>query len=148
LKGTESVKETKKSGLGIIFHSGSYDRLVHGMSIALAALALGRKVKFLFTYWALEYVRRDGTPNLESKVDKEGDPAHIHAIHESIKRGHLESISELIPRTKELGAELYTCTNSMSLLNITPDELMDEIDQPIGLVTFLDKTLEDQILFI
>jgi peroxiredoxin family protein len=118
------------------------------MSIALAALALGRKTKFLFTYWALDYVRSDGPSALESKVDRGEDSAHIQIIHDNIKKGHLENISELIARTKELGGEFYTCTNSMSLLNITPDELIDEVDRPIGLVTFLDETTEDQILFI
>jgi peroxiredoxin family protein len=76
------------------------------MSIALAALALERRVKFLFTYWALDYVRSDGPSALESKVDKEEDSAHIQTIIENIRKGHLESISELIAKTKELGAEL------------------------------------------
>ncbi len=148
MKDKESVTESEKSGLGIIFHSGSYDRLHHGMSIALAALALGRKVRFLFTYWALEYLKRDGGSALESKVDKEEDSAHIQMIRENIKEGHLESISELIVRTKELGAEFYTCTNSMSLLGIAPDEVIEEVDRPMGLTTFLDEAAEDQILFI
>ncbi len=140
--------ELEKSGLGIIFHSGSYDRLHHGISIALAALALGRKVRFLFTYWALEYLKRDGPSALENKVDKVEDSAHIQTIQENIKKGHLESISELIVRTKALGAEFYTCTNSMSILNIARDELAEEVDQPMGLTTFLDETAEDQILFL
>jgi len=140
--------DSEKSGLGIIFHSGSYDRLHHGISIALAALALGRKVRFLFTYWALEYLRRDVSSALEPKVDKEEDPAHIQTIRENIKKGHLESISDLIVRSKALGAEFYTCTASMSLLNIARDELIDEVDRPMGLTTFLDETAEDQILFI
>ncbi len=140
--------DSEKSGLGIIFHSGSYDRLHHGISIALAALALGRKVRFLFTYWALEYLKRDGPSALENKVDKEEDSAHVQTIQENIKKGHLESISELIVRTKALGAEFYTCTNSMSILNIARDELAEEVDRPMGLTTFLDETAEDQILFI
>ncbi len=140
--------KSEKSGLGIIFHSGSYDRLHHGISIALAALALGRKVRFLFTYWALEYLKRDGPSALENKADKVEDSAHIQTIQENIKKGHLESISELIVRTKALGAEFYTCTNSMSILNIARDEMAEEVDRPMGLTTFLDETAEDQILFI
>ncbi len=140
--------KSEKRGLGIIFHTGSYDRLHHGMSIALAALALGRKVRFLFTYWALEYLKRDGPSALENKVDKEEDSAHVQTIRENIKKGHLESISGLIVQTKDLGAEFYTCTNSMSILNIARDELIDEVDRPMGLTTFLDETAEDQILFI
>lgn len=140
--------DSEKSGLGIIFHSGSYDRLHHGISIALAALALERRVKFLFTYWALEYVRRDVSSASEPRVDKKENSAHIQTIRENIEKGHLESISDLIVRAKALGAEFYTCTASMSLLNIARDELIDEVDRPMGLTTFLDETAEDQILFI
>lgn len=144
----ETVMELENRGLGIIFHSGAYDRLHHGLSIALAALALGRRVRFLFTYWALECLKRDGPSALEDVVDKEEDSAHIQTIQENIKKGHLENISELIVRTKALGAEFYTCTNSMSLLNIDQDELIDQVDRPMGLTTFLDEAAGDQILFI
>ncbi len=140
--------EPEKKGLGIIFHSGSFDRLHHGMSIALAALALDRKVRFLFTFWALEYLKKEGPPTWDDEVDKEEHLSHIQTIKENIKKGHLESISELIVRMKALGAEFYTCTNSMSILNIARDELIDEVDRPMGLATFLDETAEDQILFI
>ncbi|MBE7445248.1 MAG: DsrE/DsrF/DrsH-like family protein [Planctomycetia bacterium] len=48
--------ETDKKGLSIIFHSGSYDRVYHGFSIVLVALALGQRDKVFFTYWALQYL--------------------------------------------------------------------------------------------
>lgn len=136
-----------QTGLGIIFHSGSHDRLLHGLSIGLAALALGRNVRLFFTYWALEYLKK-GHPVFENKVDPEQNSAHIKIIQENIRRGHLESFSELIAQSKALGAEFYTCTNSMSILNIARDELMEEVDRPMGLTTFLKETAQDQILFI
>ncbi len=140
--------ESEIKGLGIIFHSGSYTRLYHGLSIALAALALGRKVRFFFTFWALEYLKRAGASSLKNKIPEEEDSAHNQMIQENIKKGHLESFSELIDKAKALGGELYTCTNSMSLLNIARDELIEEVDRPMGLTTFLKETADDQILFI
>ncbi len=137
-----------KMGLGIIFHSGSNDRLHHGLSIGLAALALGRNVKLFFTYWALEYLKKGNSSAFENKVDQEENSAHIQIIRENIKKGHLESFSELIAQSKALGAEFYTCTNSMSILNIARDELIEEVNRPMGLTTFLTETAEDQILFI
>lgn len=137
-----------KMGLGIIFHSGSNDRFYHGMSIGLAALALGRNVKFFFTYWALEYLKKGNSSAFENKVDQEENSAHIQIIDENIRKGHLESFSELIAQSKALGAEFYTCTNSMSILNIALDELIEEVNRPMGLTTFLKETAEDQILFI
>jgi peroxiredoxin family protein len=129
-------------GLGIIFHSGSYDRFHHGMSIALVAAALGVKVRFFFTFWALEYFRKDGVKTSQQ------DSVYDQIIRENIQKEHLESISELIAQTKALGSEFYACTNSMSLLNIARDELIDAVDRPMGLTTFLKETADDQLLFI
>lgn len=138
----------EQKGLAIIFHSGSYDRFHHGMSIAQAAAALGRKVRFFFTFWALEYLRKTGEKTSQSATTPKKDSVYDQIIRENIRKEHLESISELIAQTKALGCEFYTCTNSMSLLNIARDELIEEVDRPMGLTTFLTETAEDQLLFI
>ncbi len=49
---------------------------------------------------------------------------------------------------KQLGGKLYTCPGSMALLNITREELIDEVDECMGLASFLIKTEKDQLLFV
>ncbi len=132
-------------GLAIIFHSGSYDRMHHGLSIALAASALGREVRMFFTYWALEHLRR-GRPQSLS-LDKEAED-HRSLIENNLEKGHMKEISELLTLAKELGAKLYACVSSMALLNIARDELIDEVDESTGITTFLTETKEYQVLFI
>ncbi len=134
-----------KQGLSIIFHSSSYDRLYHGLSIALAALALGREVRFFFTYWALEYLRRKKPSTF--KLDREGK-AHQEILEYNIKKGHILKISELFDQAKIMGAKFYACTNSMGLLNIARDEFIDVVDRSMGIATFLTETSNGQILFI
>lgn len=135
----------KKIGLAIIFHSGSYDRIHHGLSIALTTLALGKEVRLFFSYWALEHLRRGQPPGL--RLDKEGEDHRVF-IEKSIKKGHMEKIARLLAEAKELGAKTYACVSSMALLNMTRDELLDEVDQNTGIATFLMETEEDQLLFI
>jgi peroxiredoxin family protein len=72
----------------------------------------------------------------------------LPSLKEKIEDGHLEEVSELVTQTKVLGAQLYTCTHSMGLLNIARDELVDKVDRSMGLTTFLAETADDQILFI
>jgi peroxiredoxin family protein len=135
----------EKRGLAVIFHSGSYDRLHHGLSIALAGLALGRPVRFFFTYWALPYLKRGGDSHFH--LDSEAED-YRQVIKKNMEKGHPEGVSGLISQAKALGGKFYACTNSMSLLNIARDELIDEVDRSMGLTTFLTETAEDQILFI
>lgn len=134
-----------KRGLGIIFHSGSYDRVAHGLSIALAALALGREAKLFFSYWALEYLRRDKRPAL--KFDVEGE-AHRKAIEHNLAKGHMLRIQDLFSQAKAMGAKFYACTNSMGILNIARDELTDEVDKAMGITTFLTETTGAQVIFV
>lgn len=137
--------DDKKTGLGIIFHSGSYDRLYHGLSLALAALALGREVKLFFTYWALEYLSRDKS-NL-FKLDEEGR-LQRGLLEKHIERGHIQRLSEFINQAKSMGARFYACTSSMGLLNIARDELIAAVDKSMGITTFLTETTDYQLLFI
>jgi peroxiredoxin family protein len=134
-----------QQGLAIILHSGSYDRIYHGLSIALTALALSREVKLLFTYWALEYLKRGESPTL--RLDKEGEN-HRPVIEESIEQGHMKEISELLTMAKQIGAQFYVCLSSMVFLSITRDELTDQVDDAIGIATFLMETEDYQILFV
>lgn len=60
----------------------------------------------------------------------------------------MEQIAEFLKRAKRMGAEIYACAGSMASLNITRDELIDEVDASTGLANFLMEAEEDQILFI
>jgi peroxiredoxin family protein len=135
----------EKRGLAVIFHSGSFDRLHHGFSIALAALALGRPVRFFFSYWALEYLKRGA----ESHFRLDGEASeHRQVLQKGLEKGHLESIPGMVAQVKAMGGRFYACTHSMGLLNIARDELVEAVDRSMGLTAFLTETAEDQILYI
>lgn len=141
------MKEKKRniSGLSLIFHSSCYDRIHHGLSLASAALALGRKVKFFFSYGALAYLSKKKMPSLEGHGD--GD-ALVGFLETKLREEGRNNIGELIALTKKMGAVFYACTGSMALLNISRDELVDEVNKSMGITTFLTEAEHDQILFI
>lgn len=60
----------------------------------------------------------------------------------------MQKVLELVTQTKVMGAKFYACTSSMGLLNITRDELINEVDKSMGITTFLTEASKDQILFI
>ena len=135
----------ENKGLGIIFHSGSYDRVYHGFSLALTTLALGRETVLFFGYWAMEYLKEDA----QDKVELDGEAEKYRKIlKKNIERGDMQKISELIKQVKAMGARIYACTSSMGLLNITRDELVKEVDKSAGLTTFLAETSDYQVIFI
>lgn len=134
-----------KKGIGIIFHSGSYDRIYHGLSISLSASALGWESKCFFSYWSLDYLRKEGE-NLR-QLDSNAE-AHKSILEKNIEEGHIQKISDLMVNAKAMGAKFYVCTNSMGLLNIARNELIGEVDKSTGLINFLKETADYNILFI
>jgi len=132
-------------GLGIILHSGSYDRIYHGFSLCLAALSLGREVKILFTYWALEYLKKNKPKSfyLEDLGQEQKE-----VLEKNKNKGHLIEFRELIQQIKALGGKIYVCTQSMGLLNIARNEFIDEVDKSVGLTTWFTETKEYQFILI
>jgi peroxiredoxin family protein len=134
-----------KKGLAIIFHSGSFDRLHQGLSVALAALALGRPVRLFFSYWAFRYLKRGG--NSYFHLDSEAREYQA-ILQKGQERGHLESVLHMLGQFKTMGGKCYVCTHSMGLLNIARNELVEAVDRSMGLTAFLKETIEDQLLYI
>lgn len=142
---TERDFRVNNTGLAIILHSGSYDRIYHGLSLALTASAMGKESRCFITYWALEYFRK--MDQAEFKLDREGE-IHKGLLEENFRKGHLHKISDFITEAKNMGVKLYACTASMGLLNITRNELIDEVDMSMGITTFMNEAANDQMLFI
>ena len=132
-------------GLGIILHSGSFDRIYNGLSIAATALALEQDVKFFFTYWSLTYLKKDQP--LEIILDEEAEK--FRPILEKAKeKGQIQEVSKLLSLAKEMGAEVHACSGSMSLRDIKKEDLIEDVDKIMGLATFLTDIEDYQILFI
>ena len=139
------MPEAKAKGLSVIFHSGSYDRVHNGLAVALTALAMGREARLFFTYWSLEHLKRSGRSPLP--LDAEA-AEHRGVIEANLKKGHMKEIAELLRDAKQLGARIYACSGSMSILNIARDELMDQVDEIAGMASFLTEAEEDQLIFV
>ncbi|MBI5193008.1 MAG: DsrE/DsrF/DrsH-like family protein [Nitrospirae bacterium] len=133
------------TGISIILHSGSFDRIYHGLALALTAAAMGRDSRCFITYWALEYFRKND--RAEFMLDQEGE-AHRSTLEDNLRKGHIHKISGLITEAKTMGVRLYSCTSSMGLLNISRSELVDEVDMSMGMTTFMNEAVNDQMLFI
>lgn len=132
-------------GLGIIFHSGSYDRVQHGLSIAAVASAFEQNVKTFWTFWSLLSLKKSEESYFE--LDEEAEK-YKELLEEHLERGHLQKIHNLISRAKKLRVEFYTCSNSMELHKLTMDDLVEEIDEITGVGSFLSDTEGYQMLFI
>lgn len=133
--------------LCIFLHSGSYDRVYQALSITNVALATGGEVHIFFSYGALKRLVKGKTDD----VAIEGEPAYFRdEIEKNLKRGTLDSISEMLSTAKRFGKlKIYACTGSMAVLNIARNELIDLVDSSMGLVSFMELVKgADKALYI
>lgn len=139
--------EDRQYKLCLFVHSGSYDKVYQALSLANTTLAKGGEVHALFAYGALKRLVRGKTDDLVV----EGEPApFFEELRKNIERGSMEKISDLIDMGKRFGRlKLYACSGSMAILNITRDELIDEVDTVTGLVRFTEIAMDaDLALYI
>lgn len=133
--------------LCIYLHSGSFDRVYQAIAISNVVLAMGGEVNIFWSYGALKRLVKGKTDD----VVIEGEPAPFsHEIEKNLKRGTLDSISEMLSTAKRFGKiSLYACTASMAILNISRDELIPLVDSSMGLVSFQNLVKDaDEVLYI
>ncbi len=117
----------------IILHSGSYDKVTNALSLAVVALTMEMEVYILLTYEAL---RRFVKGQFE---DTDLTDAEIfRRIHDGIKAEKLHTIEYKLAAARELGLKLYACSTAMATLGLKKEDLVDEVDDIMGLAAFLE----------
>ncbi len=121
--------------MAVFLHSGDYDRLHQGLSIAAAAAAAGRSVLILFFWWALD---RLAANRLEpSSADFERWPKEVAS---RVEEGKFPTAAALLDAARKGGAQVYACTGSLAILGHRPDALEGKVDAFLGWASILDLT--------
>ena len=123
-----------KERVTIILHSGAYDRAAYALTIALVALACGMEVHLLLTF---EGLRRFTRGHLED-MGEETSPNVRTNLKLGLESGSIQSLADQLAGAKKLGLKIYACPNAMAGLNISLSELLDEVDDVMGLAAFLE----------
>ena len=124
--------ESSAEQITIILHSGSYDRATNALSLAIIGLTMGMEVNMLLTY---EGLKRFVRGHLE---DAGGADTELQAMMQrGIDSGILHCIGDKLALAHELGLRLYACTTAMVTMGIAREELVDEVDEVMGLATFI-----------
>ena len=118
----------------IILHSGSYDRASYALSIALVALASGVEVHMLLTFEGLKRFTKGHLMDVGEETSQ-----NLRAnIERGLESGGIQSLQAQLTDSKKLGLKLYACPNAMAALNLVLSDLLDEVDNVVGLAAFLE----------
>ncbi|MBE2251513.1 MAG: hypothetical protein IAE78_18370 [Myxococcus sp.] len=117
----------------VFLHRGEYDAVHQGLSVAAAAVAMGRKVELYFFWFALERLVRDtlDEPDLEGRDD----------INATMELRQVPTCRQLLGVVRDSGlAKIFACTGSMASLGLTPPDVEPKVDSLIGWTSILGRT--------
>lgn len=116
----------------INLHSGSYDRVTNALSLAIISLAMGMEVHILVTYEALWRFRKGHLEDMDWT-----DPEFQSIFQSGIAADGITPIETKLVEAKEMGLKLYACPNAMLNMHIAREDLVEEVDELMGLVAFV-----------
>ena len=120
--------------IAVFLHSGEYDLMHQGLSIAAAAAASGRPVEVFFFWWALERLTQGRLDEPDFGPERESLAARFEA------RG-TPTLRALLSHLRESGkCTLYGCTGSMGILGLENSGIEGAVDRWVGWNAILQIT--------
>ncbi|MGM0366134.1 MAG: DsrE/DsrF/DrsH-like family protein [Actinomycetota bacterium] len=155
-----------KKKLSMVVFSGDMDKLIAAFIIATGAAASDMEVTMFFTFWglrALKKKKRTGKSFLGRMMGflERGDISSAspskysfggigrRLFNRMIKSKKATSLPQLRDMAIEMGVHLYGCQMSMGILEISREEMIDEVNSCVGVGFFIEKAQESDVnLFI
>ncbi len=150
----------------IVVFSGDMDKVFAAFIIATGAAAAGMDTTMFFTFWGLKAIQKG---NLTGKgflgkmiglmnrggIERIG-PSRFNfggigrwLFKKMMKDKKVVSLSELLQTAIDLDVKLLACKMSMDVMEITKDDLIDEVEDIVGVATYMKHAAESEVtLFI
>lgn len=118
--------------VAVFLHRGEYDVVHQGLSIAAAAVSMGRRVEVYFFWWALERLVRGRL----DEPDLERDD-----VSATMELRGLPTLRQLLDVVRDSGqASVFACSGSMTAVGLTPPDVEPCVDALVGWTTILQRT--------
>ncbi len=122
----------------IYAHSGEYARLYQVATLAASAAANGDEVHVILFFDAL---RRFVDDDLDGPLAPPSSGEDGRAARGGARHAGARSVGELVDSARRLGKlTLYACAAQPRLMNLSPEDVADVVDQTISLPDFMRKT--------
>ena len=154
----------KKNKMTLVVLSGDMDKVMAAYIIASGAAASGMEVIMFFTFWGIKAIQKG---NLTGKsifgrmlglMNRGG----LNAIGPSrlnmggmgrwmfklmMKMHGVTPLNELRDACIALGVKLIPCDMSMKVMEIDCEDLISEVEEPVGVATMLEHANESSVQY-
>jgi peroxiredoxin family protein len=118
----------------VFLHSGDYDRVHQGLSIAAAAVASGRRAEVYLFWWALERF-------LQGRLDEPDFTPAREDVADRFETRRMPTLRQLLEHVRESGlGTVQGCTGSLGVLGAEALADKGPIDGWVGWSAILQRT--------
>lgn len=156
-----------KKKISIVCFSGDFDKIVAAFTIATGAAATNREVTLFFTFWGLNVLKKNkgriatgksilaktfnllmgGLNNLPlSRFNFFGASSKLMTM--MMKKNNVATLPELIEAAHALGIRIVACEMAMRILEVEQSDMIEEVQDVVGVATFLNDSENAHIIFI
>ncbi len=155
----------KKNKMTLVVLSGDMDKVMAAYIIASGAAASGMEVIMFFTFWGLKAIQRDGVltgKGLFGRMLGVMNRGGLNAIGPSrlnmggvgrwmfklmMKLHGVTPLKELREACIALDVKLIPCDMSMKVMEIDCEDLIPEVEEPVGVAVMLEHANESSIQY-
>ncbi|MGZ3460347.1 MAG: hypothetical protein ACXU86_17810 [Archangium sp.] len=120
--------------VAVFLHSGDYDRMHQGLSIAAAAVAAGRRAEVYAFWWALERL-------LQGRLDEPDFHPPREDVADRFETRRIPTLRQLLEHLRESGlGTVQGCTGSLGALGAEPLADKGPLDGWVGWSAILQRT--------
>jgi peroxiredoxin family protein len=157
----------EKKKLSIVCFSGDFDKALAAFTLATGGAAANWEVSMFFTFWGLNILKKQrgrraigkgllarlfnflmgGRDKLPlSRLNFGGmSPGLMSGM---MRKNNVATLDELITAAKALEVKLIACEMAMHILGIRREDLDDDVQEVIGVATFLNYSKDAHVIFI
>ncbi len=152
--------------LTVLILSGDMEKGMAACNLALSALAGGRQATLFFSFWGLSFLKHSGGHGRGTFLARAFSALnHDHAERQRLGRFNLggagrwamsrlmwrrriPSVLESLVQAHHMGAHIIACSNTLELMGLDRKDLIPEVDDIAGAMTFLDAASEGVVVTI
>ena len=153
--------------LSLIAFSGDFDRLTAAFTLATGAAAVGYEVNIFFTFWGLDAIKQKQGRSFTGKDFlskifgfmmgglKTAPASRFNFLGVGpkifrflMRKNNVATLEELVEAAKALGIHLYACEMAMHVLGLQKSDFIHEVEDVLGVATFLKLSAGGQTMFI
>ena len=157
-------EETRKCS--IVVFSGDMDKVFAAFIIGTTAAAMGMETTMFFTFWGLKAIQKGNRTGKgffgrmlgfmnRGGIDRLG-PSKFNfggigrwMFKKMMKDQNVTSLPEMLQMAIDLDVKILACLMSMDVMEISREDLIDEVSDVVGAATFIAEAENSEInLFV